>query len=703
MSIYEATASSASPLPGGCEAFVLSKLQTHRTAQRNARTERKAVLRRLELRGARRDRLRRRQWAPLPGCRGELWPLIAEVAWTPDRNTRISAIAGGAVDAQWIAEVADVSIGAVGAIGAVNDLSPAALLQLTLQLSRAISWAQATQADVIAAFARPGVGVPVGEIMESLLSAASDTRVHESYPVQPRDSDFHADTYQQTSLAGDPLWDGLVPDTAARLAAVEVGAMLTLSPVTAQSKVAEALTFVDELSLTLDAWRAGRIDRGRALAIADRVSVLEADCRLEVEQRTIGKQAECDAGSVTVSRLKKLVDRIVIEVDADAASRRAERARADRKVHVTALPDEMARFSADVQAPLALLAKELLDSVASGLPADIRAGRTLDQSRADIFADIVTSLATDGHLDLRPDANGPGVNRPDASGLDNNCLDNNCPDAQRLGAHRPANPDVDCPDPADDEPSVQNSTFCRSSSSPSSEPARWRPLGSSVAVTIAASTLAGLDDNAAQLAGYGWITADLARAIARSARGVRSIVIRDDGGDGTSGNDPSIVPDPQTRTHTRPFRPDDGGEGSGHPDTSCGHEGCAAAAADAPLDRYCGTELDYGRSVYRPPAALRDLIENRDLCCRFPGCRMRAKRCDIDHRRPFDGGGVTCPCNLDSLCRFHHRAKTFTGWRAVRLAGNRLSWTSPHGLGLVDEPDHPPLGSVFPLDDPPPF
>ncbi|MDQ2847623.1 MAG: HNH endonuclease [Actinomycetota bacterium] len=683
MSIDEATTSAVPPDPGGCEAFVRSTLQAHRTAERNTRTDRKAALRRLELRGARRDRLRRKRWTPLPGCRAELWPAIAGLIWAPDRNTRISATVGGTVDEHWISEVAAVSA------GAIDDLTPAALLQLTSQLSRVISWAQATQADVIAAFARPGVGVPVGEVLESLLSAASDTRVHASYPLQPRDSDLQADTYQQTSLAGDPLWDALVPATAARLAAVEVAATLTLPPVTAQSKVAEALTFVDELSLTLDAWRAGRIDRGRALTIADRISVLDADRRLEVEQRTVGEHAECDAGLVTVSRLKKLVDRIVIEVDADAASRRAAKAQANRKVQVIALPDEMARFSAEVQAPVALLAKELLDSVANSLPTEARAGRTLDQSRADIFADIVTSLATYGHLDLSPDANGPDVNGPCGNGRDVHGPDLNGPDAG------PAGPGES---PAGDRPGVQSRDFCRCSSS--SERAQWQPLGSSVAVTVAASTLAGLDDDAAQLAGYGWITADLARAIARSARSVRTIVIRDDGG-GTLVEDPSRSPGPPTRRTSEPASPDTrtGGDGL---NATCGHQGCAAAV-DTALDRYCGTELDFGRSVYRPPAALRELIENRDVCCRFPGCRMPSKRCDTDHRRPFGEDGVTCPCNLDSLCRFHHRAKTFTRWRAVRLPGNRLSWTSPHGLRVVDDPDCPPLGSALPLNDPPPF
>lgn len=84
---------------------------------------------------------------------------------------------------------------------------------------------------------------------------------------------------------------------------------------------------------------------------------------------------------------------------------------------------------------------------------------------------------------------------------------------------------------------------------------------------------------------------------------------------------------------------------------------------------------------------------------------MPGRRCDLDHRQPFDDGGVTCPCNLDALCRFHHRVKTFTGWSAVRVAGDRLRWTSPLGAVHVDFPDPVPAGVAATVSDqgPPPF
>ncbi|KRB74959.1 hypothetical protein ASE01_16415 [Nocardioides sp. Root190] len=42
---------------------------------------------------------------------------------------------------------------------------------------------------------------------------------------------------------------------------------------------------------------------------------------------------------------------------------------------------------------------------------------------------------------------------------------------------------------------------------------------------------------------------------------------------------------------------------------------------------------------------------------------ITAVKCDIDHEIPHHTGGPTCPCNLDPLCRRHHRAKTFSQWR----------------------------------------
>jgi hypothetical protein len=69
----------------------------------------------------------------------------------------------------------------------------------------------------------------------------------------------------------------------------------------------------------------------------------------------------------------------------------------------------------------------------------------------------------------------------------------------------------------------------------------------------------------------------------------------------------------------------------------------------------------------------------------FPGCRIDARTCDLDHIKPFvapdDGGppGQTSAENLACLCRRHHRLKTFTAWTYHRTRSGRYRWTSPHG------------------------
>jgi hypothetical protein len=116
--------------------------------------------------------------------------------------------------------------------------------------------------------------------------------------------------------------------------------------------------------------------------------------------------------------------------------------------------------------------------------------------------------------------------------------------------------------------------------------------------------------------------------------------------------------------------------------------------------RACGTVIDPGRAVYRPPEVTGDYVRARDRHCQFPGCRTAAERCDIDHRVPYQSGGATCPCNLDVLCRAHHRLKTFTPWRAVPDANGRLTWTSPLGNTYALAPD--PHGSASRCPEPPP-
>ncbi len=72
--------------------------------------------------------------------------------------------------------------------------------------------------------------------------------------------------------------------------------------------------------------------------------------------------------------------------------------------------------------------------------------------------------------------------------------------------------------------------------------------------------------------------------------------------------------------------------------------------------------------------------------CAFPGCATPAHRCDWDHLIPWPDG-PTCACNLIPLCRYHHRLKTHTRWRAVLHPDRHITWTSPTGRHYTIHPD----------------
>jgi hypothetical protein len=101
---------------------------------------------------------------------------------------------------------------------------------------------------------------------------------------------------------------------------------------------------------------------------------------------------------------------------------------------------------------------------------------------------------------------------------------------------------------------------------------------------------------------------------------------------------------------------------------------------------------------YQPPAALERAVRCRDLTCRFPGCSRPAVACDLDHTIPFNhqdpaSGGKTVWDNLKCLCRYHHRLKTFGGWRDKQLADGTVIWTSPTGRIYRT---HPAGADLFP-------
>jgi hypothetical protein len=158
--------------------------------------------------------------------------------------------------------------------------------------------------------------------------------------------------------------------------------------------------------------------------------------------------------------------------------------------------------------------------------------------------------------------------------------------------------------------------------------------GPLIRVVVAAGTLLGLDERPGELAGYGPIPAEVARRLAADPDGTWQ----------------RILTDPAS-----------------------------------------GALLDVGRTAYRPPAALAEHVRARDRTCRFPGCRMPAERCDLDHVRRYPDG-PTSRCNLCTECRHHHRLKHDDDWHLVTDPHHPdvMVWTSPAGKTYTTEP-RPPL------------
>ena len=89
---------------------------------------------------------------------------------------------------------------------------------------------------------------------------------------------------------------------------------------------------------------------------------------------------------------------------------------------------------------------------------------------------------------------------------------------------------------------------------------------------------------------------------------------------------------------------------------------------------------------YRPGKQLKRALQIRDQHCRFPGCRIAVRRCDIDHTTDFALGGQTTDCNLAHLCKRHHTLKHESAWAVVQQPGGVLKWTSPTGRVYPDLP-----------------
>jgi hypothetical protein len=100
-----------------------------------------------------------------------------------------------------------------------------------------------------------------------------------------------------------------------------------------------------------------------------------------------------------------------------------------------------------------------------------------------------------------------------------------------------------------------------------------------------------------------------------------------------------------------------------------------------------GDILDIGRKTRTIPQALRRAVILRDRHCAHPGCRRRARRCQVHHICHWADHGDTCLQNCVLLCRYHHTLIHHSGWEVHMTDG--LPWfTPPAWLDPLRRPRH---------------
>ena len=125
-----------------------------------------------------------------------------------------------------------------------------------------------------------------------------------------------------------------------------------------------------------------------------------------------------------------------------------------------------------------------------------------------------------------------------------------------------------------------------------------------------------------------------------------------------------------------------------------------AAAAHGPAT---GALLDYGQTRYAPPQELLDHVTARDRSCRLSTCSQPARRCQADHSTPAGTPGwSTSASSLGMLCASCHNGKTHAGWHLVQPEPGHFTWRAPtgHRYDLAPEPIGPIVSPAEPRGRP---
>jgi Domain of unknown function (DUF222) len=89
----------------------------------------------------------------------------------------------------------------------------------------------------------------------------------------------------------------------------------------------------------------------------------------------------------------------------------------------------------------------------------------------------------------------------------------------------------------------------------------------------------------------------------------------------------------------------------------------------------------------RPTTAQKRIVETRNPTCVFPGCRMPATECDLNHEIPWAQSHRTTARHLGPLCRHDHINHHRHRWKLKQIRPGQYQWTSPLGHTYTTRPD----------------
>ncbi|MCC9146533.1 MULTISPECIES: HNH endonuclease signature motif containing protein [unclassified Arthrobacter] len=396
------------------------------------------------------------------------------------------------------------------------------------------------------------------------------------------------------------------PGIAFSLAAAECATILNVPQTTAQRMMYEAGSLCSTHASTMVSLEEGLLSYAHAQVVLEQCENLPAAALPEFEASLL-KAAEGQTRAQFSAKARRLREKQYPETIA----KRHLTAFEQRKVTLDREEDGMSCLSAHLRAEEAQQIYTTLTTATRGEQAG-GDSRTADQLRADILAQLL--MGGLGRMRVSGSAGGaagPGpllVAGDGAGGI--------------IGRG---------PTRAPSDGGASDGGAKRASGSTGTEGPNCDDMGAvpraEIMVLINAETLFGANEQPAELHGYGPISAEAARRLARNAAGWTG-----------------LAQDPHT-----------------------------------------GEILGVGRRR-KVPAGLRRWLRARDGTCRFPGCRVSTASSDIDHTVDWSRGGPTDHGNLEHLCRRHHRFKTLGYWKACQPTPGVIEWTSPTGRVYRTEP-----------------